>query len=89
VLADGFEGEIVRRKKAGLALMGAGLGVGVGGAQEAAKSHTGAIAGDYAAFEAMCERFGIVACRNMDDMVETALAFHTTRRPKGPRIGLG
>jgi acyl-CoA synthetase (NDP forming) len=57
------------------------------GAQEAAKSHTGAIAGDYAAFEAMCDRYGIVACRNMDDMVETTLAFQTTRRPKGPKIG--
>lgn len=55
--------------------------------QEAAKSHTGAIAGDYAAYLAMCDRFGIVNCRSMDDMVETVLAFQTTRRPKGPRIG--
>lgn len=55
--------------------------------QEAALSHTGAIAGDYAAYLAMCDRYGIVNCQNMDDMVETTLAFQTTRRPKGPRIG--
>jgi acyl-CoA synthetase (NDP forming) len=55
--------------------------------QEAALSHTGAIAGDYAAYLAMCDRYGIVNCQNMDDMVDTTLAFQTTRRPKGPRIG--
>lgn len=55
--------------------------------QEAALSHTGAIAGDYAAYLAMCDRYGIVNCQNMDDMVETTLAFQTQRRPKGPRIG--
>jgi acetyltransferase len=55
--------------------------------QEAALSHTGAIAGDYAAFEAMCERHGIVVARNMDDMVDSALAFQCKKRPRGPKIG--
>ncbi|MDB5594751.1 MAG: hypothetical protein JWM36_1712 [Hyphomicrobiales bacterium] len=55
--------------------------------REAAQSHTGAIAGDYAAYLAMCERYGIVNCANLDDLVETTLAFQTTRRPRGPRIG--
>ena len=55
--------------------------------QAAAKSHTGAIAGDYAAFLAMCDRYGIVTCRSMDDLVETSLAFQSGRRPKGPNIG--
>jgi acetyltransferase len=53
----------------------------------AAQSHTGAIGGDYAAYLAMCERYGICNCRSLDDMVETALAFQCNRRPKGPRIG--
>jgi acetyltransferase len=53
----------------------------------AAASHTGAIGGDYAAYLAMCERFGIVNCRSLDDMLETALAFDGGRLPKGPRIG--
>src|SRR5947208_15340636 len=55
--------------------------------QNAAQSHTGAIAGDYAAYLAMCERYGIVNCRSLDDLVETALAFDGGRLPKGPRIG--
>jgi acetyltransferase len=55
--------------------------------QEAAKSHTGAIAGDYASFLAMCDRYGIVCVESMEDLVETALAFQCGRRPKGPKIG--
>jgi acyl-CoA synthetase (NDP forming) len=55
--------------------------------QAAAKSHTGVIGGDYAAYLAMCERYGICNCRSLDDMVETAVAFQGGRLPKGPRIG--
>jgi acyl-CoA synthetase (NDP forming) len=55
--------------------------------REAALSHTGAVAGDFAVYEAMCERYGIVNCRNLDDMVETVLAFQAGRLPKGKRIG--
>jgi acetyltransferase len=55
--------------------------------QAAAASHTGAIGGDYAAFLAMCERYGICNCRSLDDMLETALAFEGGRLPRGPRIG--
>ncbi|MHA1108066.1 MAG: acetate--CoA ligase family protein [Alphaproteobacteria bacterium] len=51
--------------------------------RQAAKSHTGAIAGDYDVFNAMCERYGIVNCGTMDDMIETALAFQAGRLPKG------
>ena len=55
--------------------------------QAASRSHTGAIAGDYAAYLAMCERYGIVNYRSLDDLVEAALAFAGGRLPKGPRIG--
>jgi acetate---CoA ligase (ADP-forming) len=55
--------------------------------QAASQSHTGAIAGDYAAYLAMCERYGIVNFRSLDDLVEAALAFDGRRLPKGPRIG--
>src|SRR6516165_6333366 len=48
--------------------------------------HTGGIAGDFAAYLAMCERYGIVNHRSLDDLVETALAFEGGRLPKGPRI---
>jgi acetate---CoA ligase (ADP-forming) len=55
--------------------------------QAASQSHTGAIAGDYAAYLAMCERYGIVNFGSLDDLVEAALAFDGGRLPKGPRIG--
>ena len=53
----------------------------------AAASHTGAIGGDYAAYLAMCERYGIVNCRSLDDLMEATLAFQSVKLPKGPRIG--
>jgi acyl-CoA synthetase (NDP forming) len=53
----------------------------------AAASHTGAIGGDYAAYLAMCERYGIVNCRSLEDLLETTLAFQSIRLPKGPGIG--
>jgi acetate---CoA ligase (ADP-forming) len=55
--------------------------------RSAAQSHTGAIGGDYAAYLAMCERYGIVNCRSLDDLLEAAMAFQCGRLPKGPRIG--
>jgi acetate---CoA ligase (ADP-forming) len=56
--------------------------------RSAAQSHTGAIGGDYAAYLATCERYGIVNCRSLDDLLETTLAFQCGRLPKGPRIGV-
>ena len=53
------------------------------GARQSAQSHTGAIAGDYDVFAALCERYGIVLCPSLDDMIETALAFQSGRLPKG------
>jgi acyl-CoA synthetase (NDP forming) len=55
--------------------------------REAAQSHTGAVAGDYEAFRAMCERYGIVLCDTLEDMVEVLLAFQGGRLPQGPRVG--
>jgi acetate---CoA ligase (ADP-forming) len=56
-------------------------------ARDSAQSHTGAIAGDYGAFTAMCERYGIVVCNSLDDMIEMLLVFQAGRLPKGPRVG--
>jgi len=56
-------------------------------ARDSAQSHTGAIAGDYSAYTAMCERYGIVTCPTLDDMVEMLLAFQAGRFPRGPRVG--
>ena len=35
----------------------------------------------------MCERYGIVVCRTLDEMIETLLVFQAGRLPKGPRVG--
>jgi acetyltransferase len=56
-------------------------------ARLSAQSHTGAIAGDYGAFTAMCERYGIITCPTLDDMVEMLLTFQAGRVAKGPRVG--
>jgi acyl-CoA synthetase (NDP forming) len=55
--------------------------------REAAQSHTGAIGGDWNAFAAVCERYGVVICPSLDDMTETLLAFQQPRLPKGRNIG--
>ncbi len=55
--------------------------------RDAAQSHTGAIAGDYDGFLAMCGRHGIVAVDSLDDMVETMLVFQGGRTAGGNRVG--
>ena len=54
--------------------------------REAAQSHSGAVAGDYAAYEALCERYGIVSCDTLEEMIEMTLGFQQGRLPKGPAI---
>ncbi len=54
--------------------------------REAAKSHSGAVAGDYAAYEAVCERYGIITCETLEEMIEMTLVFQQGRLPKGPSI---
>ena len=54
--------------------------------REAARSHSGAVAGDYAAYLALCERYGIVNCETLEEMIEMALVFRQGRLPKGPGI---
>lgn len=55
--------------------------------REGARTHSGAIAGDYAGWLALCERYGIVNCETLEEMIETLLAFKQGRLPRGPRIG--
>ena len=80
-------------KAAAARALGAGkpiLAVKSGRSQPSAASslsHTGAIAGDWAAFGAMCERYAIVQCPTLDDLTESALAFTQGRWAKGPGIG--
>ena len=56
--------------------------------KEQAATHTGAVAVDDDVFQAMCNRFGITRCNNLDDMVEIALAFTQKRYPAGDKIAV-
>ncbi|MCP4753130.1 MAG: hypothetical protein GY866_19755, partial [Proteobacteria bacterium] len=55
---------------------------------KAAKSHTGAIAGSGSVFEGMCDQCGIVHVDDVEDMLDTAVAFLSQPIPKGNRIGI-
>ncbi len=56
--------------------------------KEQAKTHTGAIAVDDDVFNAACQRYGIVRCQNIDEMVDFALAFLPARYPAGGRLAV-
>jgi acyl-CoA synthetase (NDP forming) len=45
-----------------------------------ATSHSGAIVGDHDAFVACCERYGVVLCKDLDEMIITAMLFATNCR---------
>lgn len=84
--ADAFMRAAGRALRAGKPVLAIKTGA-TAKSRAAAHSHTGAIGGDYAAYLAMCERYGVINCRSLDDLVETTLAFQCGRLPKGPRIG--
>lgn len=56
--------------------------------REAAASHTGALAGDDAVFDAVCRKYGVLRCPTLDDLIEGCLAFAAGRLPRGPRIAI-
>lgn len=56
--------------------------------KEQAKTHTGAVAVDDDVFNAACERYGILRCKNIDEMVDFALAVLPARYPKGRRVAV-
>lgn len=50
-------------------------------AAELALSHSGAIAGDDAAYQTMFERYGVASVRSLDELAATALVLSDPRRP--------
>ena len=54
----------------------------------AARSHTGALAGNDRVFDALCEKTGIVRCPSLDDLIDTTLAFVAGRIPRGGRVAM-
>ena len=56
--------------------------------QEAAQSHTGALATDDHVFTAMCRKYGVVPVETLDELIEMSLAFSGGRLPTGDRVAL-
>lgn len=50
-------------------------------AAELALSHSGAIAGDDAAYQALFERYGVLSTKSLDELAATALLLSDPRRP--------
>jgi acyl-CoA synthetase (NDP forming) len=54
----------------------------------AALAHTGSLAGDNAAYEALAREFPIAMVQTIDEMIETARLFDRMKRPAGNRVFL-
>ncbi|MCB1740585.1 MAG: CoA-binding protein, partial [Gammaproteobacteria bacterium] len=61
-----------------------------GAGQRAAASHTAALAGAYAGYRALFERYGIIEGNHIEEMVDIAAGFSRwgKRLPRGKRIGI-
>lgn len=55
---------------------------------QAAKSHTGSIAGSYDVFDGMCNQCGIIRVSDIEEMFDTAVAFLSQPLPAGNRVGI-
>jgi acyl-CoA synthetase (NDP forming) len=85
-----FERVAARALAAGVPIIVAKIGRSEPG-RRATLSHTGAIAGDYADYQALFRRHGIVEADDIDEIVDLAQAFslHRDRLPAGLRVGIG
>jgi acyl-CoA synthetase (NDP forming) len=55
---------------------------------QAAKSHTGAIAGSDRVFGAICRQCGIIRVNDVEEMLDTAVAILSQPLPAGNRVGI-
>jgi acetyltransferase len=56
--------------------------------QKAAKSHTGAMAGEDRIYDAAFKRAGVVRVKEIDDIFNVAELLSSARLPKGPSLGI-
>ena len=85
-----FERAAGKALAAGVPIIAVKIGASEPGVR-AARSHTGAIAGDPAAYRALFRRHGIIEADDLDEMVDLAAAFslYRERLPAGTRVGIG
>ncbi len=53
-----------------------------------AQAHSGALAGSEEAFAALCQRWGVIQVRSLDEMGDTLELFAAPRRPRGGGLAL-
>ncbi len=54
----------------------------------AAASHTGAMAGDFRLFEALCRQTGVVSVQQPADMLDASMVFSSLPMPQGRRVAI-
>jgi len=88
--ARSFERAAAKALAAGKPIIVAKIGRSDAG-RRASLSHTAAVAGDHAAYQAMFRRHGIIEATDIDEMVDLAAAFSLCRErlPAGNRVGIG
>src|SRR3984957_13788966 len=86
---DKFRRVADKALRAGKPLIVGKIGQSEAGSRAAA-SHTGALAGSAAAYRAVFDRYGVIEGRDLDDMVDLAMAFTTCAKllPPGTRVGI-
>ena len=87
--ADTFRRVAEKALKAGTPIIVNKIGQSEAGVRAAA-SHTAALAGAYAAYQAMFQRYGLIEGRDIGEMVDIAAGFLAWghRLPHGPRVGI-
>jgi acyl-CoA synthetase (NDP forming) len=85
---DNFIAAIDQARQRGIAVIALKLGRSARG-QEFAKSHSGAMSGSAAVYDAVFERHGVISVRSLDELMDTAELFAGQRRPHNGLIGLG
>lgn len=61
---------------------------GTEAAARAAKSHTGAIVGSGKAYDAVFRQKGVILAKDVDDLIDHAMAFSMVGLPRGNRLGI-
>jgi len=56
------------------------------GARQAALAHTGSLVGSDVAIDAVLKKLGVVRVDTIEDLIETAAALSSSKRPRGPRV---
>jgi acyl-CoA synthetase (NDP forming) len=87
--AETFQDVAEKALRAGKPIIVNKIGQSDAGARAAA-SHTAALAGSYAAYQAAFQRYGIIEGRDIGEMVDMASGFLAwgTRLPQGRRVGI-